>query len=1123
MQAPTEEYNPVHSYTISPFDISALSNTLIFMHSSDEPETRGLDEIHALYLDIDYGVFTDAGQGNGFRQVSIQAKGDTLLLTCACNSTKKKLCGHEARVLFSLMNRRDLRLFFDKKLRIEALQQKMTDYGLEKDSDPDDFFSIRYEDRQLHIEPRYKGLIPVHEASGGYLQEQLFPQKPLPASFPGGLTTESKRILVLCRHRYSDQLNIELLEAQTSKDGRLKGTLSPLDPQDYLWRTGKAEELKYYSAILKIRNEHQAGSAENDIQALRALIRNPLAYDYYHHEPERSGHITTASIVPVRLLTPAFTVHIAISKKKHFQELSATLFMNGKAHALQDIGIIYRYFIKHDNDLYLAASPALLRLISFFKRHDYKIMVPHSSFEHFKVQVLAKLEQQVHITYSDVKPATALQLAERGFDKDTEWIIYLSEEENHIGIIPVVRYGTTEIPVLSRQQVYATDKKGDTFVVQRDDKEELQFLSMLVRQHPDFAAQLDFEYFYLHKEHFLNEDWFLKAFADWQMQGITILGFNEIKKNRLNQHTAKVTVQVSSGLNWFNAAPVVSFGKQKASLKQLYKTVKNRGKYVQLDDGTLGVLPAEWLERFARYFESGDLTGEEIRIPRINYAALLEAYEDNMMLPGVKADAQALQAALASSEGIKTIPAPAGLQTTLRAYQQDGLNWLNFLDDLSFGACLADDMGLGKTIQVIAFLLHLKEKRPGGTHLIVMPTSLIFNWQDEIRKFAPTLNVYTYYGTERKRSTKYFSTYDIIFTAYGTLLSDTKILQGYDFDYVILDESQAIKNPDSERYKAAMQLRSRNRISLTGTPVENNTFDLYGQMSFTCPGLLGNKHYFRNLYALPIDKFKNDKRAIALQQKIAPFILRRTKEQVAPELPEKTEMVLYCPMGEEQRRIYDLQEKEIREFIATKQEEEISNNSMHVLKGLTRLRQICNATTLINKEKAYGDYSAKIAVLMEELERHAGQHKVLIFSQFVSMLELIRKELDQRQMAYAFLSGQTKNRAEQVNLFKEQEATNIFLISLKAGGTGLNLTEADYVYLVDPWWNPAVENQAIDRSYRIGQQKHVIAVRLISPDTVEEKIMKLQESKKGLADNLIQSGSSVLSGLSRQDLLNLLS
>ncbi len=602
MQAQAAANDPLHNYIISPFDISALSNTLIFQHSSDEPETRGLDDITARYLDTGYGVFTDASQGRGFRQVTVQIKGDALLLTCACNSTKKKLCGHEARVLFCLMNRRTLRLFFDKNLRTEALQQKIHDYGLEAGVDPDDFFSIRYEDRQLYIEPRHKGLIPVYEGSGSYLREQLFPQQPGPTLFTEQAAKGGKRIVILCRHRYSDQLNLELMEGQVSKDNRLKGVLTPLDPLGYLWRSCKPDELKYYSAILKIRNEYQDGSMENDLQALRALVRNPLAYAYYHHDAGSSPQITVASITPVHLLMPAFTVHIAISRKKHFQELAATLFIDGKAHALRDTEIIYRYFIKQGNSFYLASSPALLRLIAFFKRHDYRIMVPHNSLEYFRKQVLDRLEQQVHITYNHVKPATALQLAEQGFDRETEWIIYLSEEENHIGITPVICYGATEVPVLRRKQVYATDKKGNTFLVARDDKEELQFLSLLIRQHPDFAEQLDFEHFYLHKEHFLNEDWFLQAFADWQERGITILGFNGIKKNRLNQHTAKVNVQVSSGLNWFNAAPVVTFGKQKASLKQLYKTVKNRAKYVQLDDGTLGILPAAWLEKVCPLF-----------------------------------------------------------------------------------------------------------------------------------------------------------------------------------------------------------------------------------------------------------------------------------------------------------------------------------------------------------------------------------------------------------------------------------------------------------------------------------------------------------------------------------------
>ena len=309
---------------------------------------------------------------------------------------------------------------------------------------------------------------------------------------------------------------------------------------------------------------------------------------------------------------------------------------------------------------------------------------------------------------------------------------------------------------------------------------------------------------------------------------------------------------------------------------------------------------------------------------------------------------------------------------------------------------------------------------------------------------------------------------------------------------------------------------------MSGTPIENNTFDLYGQLSFACPGLLGNKQYFKDIYSQPIDKFSNSKRAEALQLKINPFILRRTKKQVATELPEKTEMIIYCEMGIEQRKVYDAYEKEFRNYLLNKEEGDLPRETMHVLQGLTKLRQICNSPALLKDESYFGDAAAKIKVLIEQIEGKSKQHKILVFSQFVSMLDLIAVELKAKYIPFEYLTGKTKDRASTVGSFQENDNIRVFLISLKAGGTGLNLTEADYVYLVDPWWNPAVENQAIDRCYRIGQQKKVVAIRLICPDTIEEKIMLLQASKTQLVNNLIKTDTTVLKHFTKQDLLNLL-
>jgi SNF2 family DNA or RNA helicase len=759
------------------------------------------------------------------------------------------------------------------------------------------------------------------------------------------------------------------------------------------------------------------------------------------------------------------------------------------------------------------------------RKRPENLLIHHSKYKEFKAQLLTKLEDRITIAYQHIKPATQAQLKQQGFTAETEQIIYLSDFGSHVMIIPVMRYGEAEIPVRTKRTIHGVDHKGNEFIVKRDDEAEIALTALLVRQHPYFDEQLDndLHYFYLHKRHFLQEEWFLNVFEDWRQHGITVLGFNELEGNKLNANKVNITIRVLSGINWFNTEIGIRFGKTKTSLKRVQKAVRNKSKYVQLDDGTLGILPLEWIERFTKYFNAGEVTDEDIlSIHKINYAAIDELFDQQVMDEEVKAELFTYREKLADFDKITHVEVSADLKTTLRPYQQQGLNWLNFLDDFNFGGCLADDMGLGKTMQIIAFILSQRNKRDRNTNLLVVPTSIIFNWQAEVKKFAPSIRMHTIYGADRIKNTSEFDGYEIILTSYGTLLADIGFLKHYQFNYVFLDESQQIKNPDSQRYKAVRLLKSRNRIAITGTPIENNTFDIYGQLSFACPGLLGTKQYFKDIYAVPIDKFKSHKRAAELQHKIKPFVLRRTKQQVAAELPEKTEMVLYCEMKEQQRKIYDAYEKEFREYISATTSDELRKTPMNVLKGLTKLRQICDSPLLIDGEKPPGSESAKIEMLIEQIESKQHQHKILVFSQFVSMLELIRKELLSRKIEFCWLTGSTRNREAVVNEFQNNPKISVFLISMKAGGTGLNLTEADYVYIVDPWWNPAVENQAIDRSHRIGQSKHVVAVRMICPDTVEEKIMQMQDFKRSLADNLVNTDSSFLQSMSKTDLLGIL-
>lgn len=930
-----------------------------------------------------------------------------------------------------------------------------------------------------------------------------------------------KRIVVVGKHKYYDLFTAQLIESPLGSGSELKGPFTPVNPMDLVWTTQRPEELKFYAAIARFQSVYE--KSLTDTEGLRALISNPFHFDFYFHDSQVSDKITPRSLISVQLSQPELDFKVQISLSETHYHVHSELKIKGTFCPLSRLATRFDHFLILENSWYLCTSAPVLDAVTYFKKHDNSIILKQDAFLSFQHEVLAEMETHVTVKHTYLKPATKAQRRKAGFDEVPEQLIYLSELGNYVLLNPVIKYGEAEIPVLTKRQIYGLDKAGNPFGIDRDARAEDDFVALIVRQHSDFPEQLEnpLPYFYLHKTRFLDEEWFLDVFEEWTFHDITVLGFNDLKGNKLNAHKAKINIQVSSGLNWFNALIDVKFGKKKASVKQLHKSVKNKNKFVQLDDGTLGMIPEEWLHKLADYFSTGEVVDEIIQISKINYRTISELYDASMLDEGVRTEVHLYQSRLSDFESITLAPLPDGLRATLRPYQRQGLSWLNFLDDFGFGGCLADDMGLGKTVQILAFILLQREKVEHNTNLLIVPTSLIHNWQAEIEKFAPSIRVLVLHGPNRARSSAFFGDYELIITTYGTLISDIIFLKKYRFNYIFLDESQNIKNISSQRYKAARLLQARNRIAISGTPIENNTFDIYAQLSFACPGLLGTRAYFRHTYAIPIDRFKEKRAAERLQTVINPFVLRRTKKEVAHELPEKTEIIMYCEMGTEQRKLYDSYEREFRDYISSNQEEEIQKNGMHVLRGITKLRQICNSPLLIKDEKLYGDSSTKIEQLMEQLRTLTPNHKVLVFSQFVSMLDLIKKELHREKIEYAYLTGSTRNRPEVIRQFQEEEGTRVFLISLKAGGTGLNLTAADYVFLVDPWWNPAVENQAIDRSYRIGQQKNVIAVRLICPDTVEEKIMVMQQNKAKLAGDLITEGDGFFRSLGREGLLGL--
>ena len=1111
---------PDHEIVIEDFNAAQLDPAFIARHSGQpvDNELTDLFDVRALDPEIGCCMFVCRPGSARSAYVTVSLLESTLHLGCDCQDTSILLCVHQVQVLYNVMRRPELRLFFDASLRQERMQEAALDYGLEKEPYLDAYFKVEYNNRSITISPKDKALIKVNQESRRYLTGQLLPSGKVPV-FENNPALR-QRIVVFKKHKYYGHFLLELYEGETTPQGKLKNPLVLLNPLDFIWKTTDPEELKFYTAVAKFQHQYDAENPDMDMEALKALVKNPFGLGFYELKETAKSVVTTA-LLPVKITSLQLDIRMAVNQRDAFYEVTGQLFLGERSYDLEKLQVKFQYFLHDQHTMYLIDNPDFLRMIAFFKKHDHKILIYQSKFEEFQRTILSKLENNIQITYAYLKSATKKQLQENSFDLPNEKLIYLSDEGDHILITPVVRYGNVEVPVLSKRTIYTLDSRGKPFTVARDEAMELQMTSILMRQHPHFEEQLQQHHFYLHRSRFLDNGWFLDAFEDWHKQGITILGFKELSNNKLSPHRAKIDIKVLSGLDWFETGVELTYGKEKISLKYLHQSIRNKSKFVQLGDGTLGILPDEWIDRFTKYFHSGEVVEETIRTPKVNFSGVEELYEAEFLTTAVKQELATFKERLSGFKQVEEVSVPQGLKTVLRGYQQQGLNWLNFLDEFGFGGCLADDMGLGKTIQIIAFLLLKKERGvKGPPSLIVVPTTLLFNWQQELTKFAPSLKVHTIYGVERIKDTKELDAFDVVITSYGTMLYDVKYLKKYVFSTIFLDESQQVKNPSSLRYQAAALLKSRNKIMVTGTPVENSTFDLYGQLSLANPGLLGSRQYFKDVYSTPIDKFKDMKRAADLQKKVRPFILRRTKKQVATELPDKTEMVIYCEMGDTQRKVYDAYKAEYKSFLLSQKEEDLARNSMHVLKGLTVLRQICNSPALLKDDQYYGDASSKITVLLEEIEGKQAEHKILVFSQFVSMLDLIKKELTERNIGFEYLTGQTKNREAKVEAFQQKPEVRVFLISLKAGGTGLNLTEADYVYLVDPWWNPAVENQAIDRSYRIGQKKNVIAVRLICPDTIEDKIRQLQETKIDLVNDLIKTDKD-LKKLSRKDLIEL--
>lgn len=620
------------------------------------------------------------------------------------------------------------------------------------------------------------------------------------------------------------------------------------------------------------------------------------------------------------------------------------------------------------------------------------------------------------------------------------------------------------------------------------------------------------------------------------------LGWHVEAEGKVYRRPGAFSLGVTSGIDWFELHGEVQFDDRAAKLPDLLAALKRGDSLVPLEDGTFGMLPEEWLKKYGLLAGLGTPHEGHLRFSRTQ-VGLLDALL--MSQPEATCDEvfQRVRNELKHFGGIQPCDAADGFVGELRGYQKDGLGWLNFLKKFGFGGCLADDMGLGKTVQVLALLEARRELRRAvcpdppsgsdhgsesvssqdapGTSLVVAPKSLVFNWIQEASRFTPHLRVLDHTGTDRLKPGEHFEDFDLILTTYGTLRSDALEFKDVRFDYCILDEGQAIKNANTQAAKATRLLNANHRLILSGTPIENHLGELWSLFEFLNPGMLGMASVFK-LSTTKASNPEPETREL-LARALRPFILRRTKNQVAKDLPDKVEQTIYCELEAKQRKLYN----ELRDYyrdslLARIEKVGINKAKIQVLEALLRLRQAACHPALLDKGK--NAPSAKFDVLLPQLqETLAEDHKVLVFSQFTSLLSLLKIELDKGKVNYAYLDGQTNNRGAVVEQFQNDPNCKLFLISLKAGGLGLNLTAAEYVFLLDPWWNPAVEAQAIDRTHRIGQTRRVFAYRLIARDTVEEKVLELQQTKRDLADAIINADNSLVRNLEREDLELLLS
>lgn len=902
------------------------------------------------------------------------------------------------------------------------------------------------------------------------------------------LPEEDKQLLVLLRKLQEAEINKYI-----SRNSPFSGIWENIIQQDEDDLPGETKELmaEYLFPRLKKLCTEQEGNNN-----LFFLLRDNKSFK-------------TNNLEPLQINKEEAGLHFIVKKNSHYT-VQCRVRGSGMEYDLAENESNSPLFFLYNNQLHLWKNNEVVHLAEKFLP-DGKMTIPAEDWNKVLHQFILPLAKEHKVDFDK-------SLIEEIKDGDPEVKLFLIEKGDYLVFQPSFSYRGFETKSRDRDEIVVPN--GDKIlIVHRNREVEKTFIAKLQNLHSNFIVNEENDSLALKGTDVLKNNWFFLFVDAMNEMKTPVFGFEALKNFRFNTAKPQTKIFISSNTDWFDAKIDIVFGDQKVTVAEVKRALANKQQFVQLNDGTLGILPEEWLKKYSLLFRVGEGNTNHLKLSRYHLSVVDELYEtrdEEELVVQLEEKYENLR----QFNKIAEIDPPVDLKTILRPYQVAGYQWLNYLADIKWGGILADDMGLGKTVQALSFLEYYRSAKGGLKALVVCPTTLIYNWENEIKKFTPELTYRIHHGATRTRSKEEILDHDITITTYGTLRSDIKLLMSVNFDYVILDESQAIKNPSSKVTKAACLLNAKHRLCMSGTPLQNNTFDVFAQMNFLNPGMLGTMEYFRQEFAMPIDKFGEQDRKEHLKKILYPFILRRTKEQVARDLPEKQEMILWCEMEDEQRKIYDAYRNDFRDkILGTIQEQGIQKSQLTILQGLMKLRQICDSPAILNEEEKFENHSIKLDELAREITENISNHKALVFSQFLGMLALIRTKLDELGVKYEYFDGSTSapDREKAIQSFQGDESVRVFLISLKAGGVGLNLTAADYVYIVDPWWNPAVEQQAIDRTHRIGQTKNIFAYRMICRDTIEDKILQLQDKKRALAKELIADDSSFVKSLTRED------